>query len=124
MIGYDDNPHTKFGIDEVYINKEFAINLMDKLQQRAVFSLDSDDNIVHKNVSHDMILIFHKKVPSKNLIYRFLEFLHQYPSKEDYVKSNTLLNDEEELFAAIKLQKFVFVTHKTLSKETYSPALD
>ena len=117
---HENNPHVQFGIDEIYIHKGLALNLLNKLQQRAVLSLDSEDTIVQNNVSQDMILIFHKRVPSKNLIYRFLGFLNKYAEKEHYIKSNTLLN-EEELFEAIKSKKFVLVTHKTLSKEIYCP---
>jgi len=121
MTSYEDDPHSKFGIDEIYIQEGFDLDLLNKLHQRATLSLDCEETIVQKNVSHDMILIFHKRVPSKNMIYRFLQFLNQYDDKDFYIKSNTLLN-EEELFEAIKLKKFVLVTHRTLSKETYSPA--
>ena len=120
MKSYDDDPHSQFGIDEIYIQKDFEQNLLNKFQQRAALSLDSDETVVRNNVTHDMILVFHKRVPNKSLIYRFLEFLNQYPDKEFYIKSNTL-DDEEELFEAVKLKKYFLVTHKTLSKEIYSP---
>jgi len=117
---YSDDPHTKFGIDEVYIHKNFELNLLDKLQQRATLSFDPEEVVVKNNVSHDMILIFHKRVPSKSMIYRFLEFLNQYSDKEDYIKSNALDN-EDELFEAIKVKKFFLISHRILSKEVYSP---
>lgn len=120
MNPYNDDPHTQFGIDEIYIYKGFELNLLNKLQQRATLSLDPEETIVKNNVSHDMILIFHKHVPSKNLTYRFLEFLNQYSDKEFYIKSNTLDN-EDELFEAVKLKKFFLVSHRMLSKETYCP---
>ena len=65
-----------------------------------------------------MILIFYNQAPSQNLIYRFLKFLDQDKNKESFIKSNTLLN-EEELFSAIKSKNFVLVTHRNLVKETY-----
>lgn len=112
--------HIKFGIDEIYIHEGFTYGLLEKLYQRSAFSLDAEEAIVQKYVSHDMILIFHNKVVSQGLIYQFLKSLHQEPSKEDFIKSHTLLN-EEELFATIKTKKFVLVTHRILLKETYSP---
>ena len=87
-----------------------------------MFSLDGEDNIVQKYASHDMILIFYSQVPSQSLIYRFLKFFNQDVDKENFIKSNTLLN-EEELFSAIKSKKFVLVTHRMLLKEISIPAL-
>lgn len=107
----------KFGIDEIYFHKGFNPNLLEKLYQRAELSLDGDDKIALKYASHDMILIFYKRVPSQNTLYRFLEFLDQYGEKEDFILSNTLLN-EEELYSAIKSKKFVLITNKILLKET------
>lgn len=123
MTLLNDDPHTIFGIDEVYIQKSFDLNLLGKLQQRAALSLDSEETVVQNNVSCDMILVFHKRVQNKSMIYRFLKFLNQYAEKEDFIRSNTLLN-EEELFEAIKSKKFVLVTQKTLAKDTYSPTLN
>ena len=111
--------HAKFGIDEVYFHKGFHAVLLEKLHQRAVLSLDAEDNIVLKNVSHDMILIFHNRPPNQNLIYRFLEFLNRHIDKEDFIKSNTLLN-EDELLSAIKTKNFVLVTYRMLSKGIHS----
>jgi hypothetical protein len=121
MTSQDNYAHAKFGIDEIYIHEGFTYSLLEKLHQRAVFSLDAEDNIVQKYTSHDMILIFHKQVPSQSLIYRFLKFVNQDVDKENFIKSNTLLN-EEELFSTIKSKKFVLVTHRILLKEIYSPA--
>lgn len=122
MSPQDNYVHAKFGIDEIYIHEGFTCGLLEKLHQRAVFSLDAEDNIVQKYTSHDMILIFHNRVPSQSLIYRFLQFLDQKADKESFIKSNTLLN-EEELFSTIKSKKFILVTHRILLKEIYSPAL-
>jgi hypothetical protein len=121
MSSQDNYVHSKFGIDEIYIHQGFTSNLLEKLHRRAVFSLDAEDNVVQKHVSHDMILIFHKQVSNQSLIYRFLSFLHQYADKENFIKSNTLLN-EDELFLSLKSKKFVLVTHKILLKETYHPS--
>jgi len=106
--------HTKFGIDEIYIHKGLDQNLLNKLTQRAEKTLDASDTIIKKHASADMILIFYKKIPTQNLIYRFLEFLDQNPNKDSFLKDNTLLN-EEELFAAIKLKNFVLITPKVLT---------
>jgi hypothetical protein len=122
MSSQDNYAHAKFSIDEIYIHEGFPYSLLEKLHQRAVFSLDAEDNIVQKYTSHDMILIFHNRVPSQNLIYRFLKFLDQDADKENYIKSNTILN-EEELFSTIKTKKFVLVTYRILLKETYSPEM-
>lgn len=120
MSSQDNYANAKFGIDEIYIHGGLPSNLLEKIHQRAVFSLDAEDNIVQKYASHDMILIFHKQVPSPSLIYRFLKFLNQDVNKENFIESNTLMN-EEELFSAIKSKTFVLVTPRTLAKETYSP---
>lgn len=110
----------KFGIDEIYIHDGLSLNLLEKLHQRAVFSLDAEDNIIQKYATHDMVLIFHKKVPIPSVIYRFLKSLDLDTDKENFIKSNTLLN-EEELFSSIKSVQFVLVTKRTLIKETYNP---
>jgi ribosomal protein L16 Arg81 hydroxylase len=107
---------SRFGIDEIYFYNGFSANLLEKLHQRAVLSLDASDAIVLNHVFHDMILIFHKKVPSQNLLYRFLKFLHLYADKENFIKSNTLLN-ADELFSAIKSKNYALITHRTLTHE-------
>ncbi len=116
MSPQDHYVHAKFGIDEVYFHEGFKHDLLEKLHHRAVLSVDADDDIVKKYASHDMILIFHNRVPNQSPIYRFLKFLDQYADKENYIRSNTLLN-EEELFSAIKSKNFVLVTHRILIKE-------
>jgi hypothetical protein len=121
MSSQDHYAYAKFGIDEVYIHEELTSSLLEKLDQRAAFSLDAENNIVQKHVSYNMILIFHNQIANQSLIYRFLKFLDQDPNKENFIKSNTLLN-EDELFSAIKSKKFVLVTHRTLLKKTYSPS--
>ena len=123
MSSQENYPHAKFGIDEIYFHKGLEYSLLEKLYQRAVFSLDNEDNFIQKHVSHDMILIFHKKVSSPNLIYGFLKCLDQKADKASFIKSNTLFN-EEELFSTIKSKKFILVTPKILLKETYHPAGD
>jgi hypothetical protein len=122
MSTQDNYMLAKFGIDEIYFHENLAHNLLEKLQQRAVLSLDAEDNIVQKHVSHDMILIFYKQVPSQNLIYRFLKHLDQDVKKTNFIESNTLLN-EEEFYSATKSKTFVLVTHRMLSKGVYHPTL-
>lgn len=122
MSSQDNYAHAKFGIDEIYFHEGFPYSLLEKLYQRAIFSLDAEDNVIQKFALHDMILIFHNQVPNHSLIYRFLKFLDQDVDKESFIKSNTLLN-EEELFLAVKSKKFVLITHKILVKETHSPTL-
>lgn len=117
----DNYIQAKFGVDEVYIHENLSYSLLEKLHRRALFSLDADDPIIQKCASHDMVLIFHKQAPTPSLIYRFLKTLYQDEKREEFIKSNTLIN-EEELFEAIKLQKFVLVTPRTLAKEIYSPS--
>jgi hypothetical protein len=112
--------HAKFGIDEIYIHEAFTYNLLEKLYQRAAITLDAENNIVRKHAFHDMILIFYHRIPNQSLILRFLKYLDEDMDKENFIKSNTLLN-EEELFASIKSKKFVLVTHRFLVKETYIP---
>lgn len=120
MSPQDNDAHTQFGIDEIYFHAGFAPHLLEKLQQRAMLSLDAEDTIVLKNVSCDMILIFHKQVSSHTRIYGFLKFLRQYANKEAFIEANTLLN-EEELFAAIKSKNFVLVTPRMLAHGTHRP---
>lgn len=120
MLHQDNYVHAKFGIDEIYIHEGFTRELLEKLKNRAFLSLDAEDNIVLKYASHDMILIFHKQIPNQGLIYRFLKFLDQYAGKQDFIQSNTLLN-EEELFSTIKSKNFILITKQTLLKESYSP---
>lgn len=121
MSSQDHYVVAKFGIDEIYIHEGLTHSLLEKLHQRAVFSLDAEDNIVRKYVSLDMVLIFRNPAPTTSLIYQFLKFLHQDVNRENFIKANTLIN-EEELFSAIKSKNFVLVTHRNLVKETYTPA--
>ena len=116
MLPQDNSAHAKFGIDEVYFHERFTYGLLEKLHQRAALSLDAEDNIVRKYASHDMILVFHKKAPSQSLIYRFLEFIERDVDRANFIKSNTLLN-EEELFSAIKSKNYILVTYRYLLKE-------
>ena len=111
------NAHTKFGIDEIYVHKGLDLNLLKKLQQRAEKTLDCSDTIIKKHASVDMLLIFYKRTPTQNLIYRFLEFINQNPHKESFLADNTLIN-EEELYTAIKLKTFILITPKNLSIES------
>jgi hypothetical protein len=120
-MSQDNYALAKFGIDGIYIRENFTYSLLDKLQQRAVLTLDADDNIAAKYTSHDMVLIFYKEVPNHSLLYRFLKFLSQDAKKESFIESHTLL-DEEELFPAIKSKKFVLITHRVLAKEIHTPA--
>jgi len=110
MSFQDNYVLAKFGIDEIYIHEGLNDNLLQKLHQRAVLSLDAEDSIVQKYVSYDMVLIFHKITPTSGLIYRFLKFLDQDKNRENFIKSNTLIN-EGELFPAIKSKNFVLVTN-------------
>lgn len=121
MSFQDNYALEKFGIDEIYIHDGLTYNLLEKLHQRAVLSLDAEDHIVQKYVSRDIVFIFRKVTPTSGLIYRFLKFLDQDKNKENFIKSNTLIN-EEELFSAIKSKNFVLVTHRKLVKETYCPS--
>ena len=105
----------KFGIDEIYIHEGLSYSLLEKLYQRAVFSIDSEDRIASRYVSHDMVLIFYKQIPSQSVIYSFLKSLDRDSNKKDFIQSNTLIN-EEELFLAIKSKKYVLVTHRVLVK--------
>lgn len=122
-MSFQENSYAlaKFGIDEIYIHDGLPPILLEKLHQRAVLSLDSEDNIVLKYAAHDMILVFRNSVPTPSLIYRFLKFLHEFPGKDDFIESNTLIN-EDELFAAIKSKEFVLVTPKILLKNTHLPS--
>lgn len=117
MSSQDNYALAKFGIDEIYIHEGFSNELLEKLYRRAEFSLDAEDNIVQKYATHDMTLIFHKHVQAPGLIYRFLKFIHQDVGKQAFIKSHTLLN-EDELFSTIKSKKFVLITPKILIKET------
>lgn len=118
MSSQGDYAHAKFGIDEIYFHEVFTYSLLEKLNQRALFSLDAENKIVQKYASHDMVLIFHNHVPNHSRIYRFLEFLDRKADKESFIKSNILFN-EEELFSAIKSKKFVLITYRVLIKENY-----
>ncbi|MFA6915020.1 MAG: hypothetical protein WC222_01360 [Parachlamydiales bacterium] len=122
MFSQDNYAHAKFGIDEIYVHDGFTYDLLEKLHQRSVYCLDAEDKIVQKYTSHDMVLVFNNRVPSQSLIYRFLEALDKDVAKDIFIKSNTLLN-EEELFPTIRSKQFVLVTHRILLKETYSPTL-
>lgn len=121
MSSQDNYALAKFGIDEIYIHEGFTYSLLEKLHQRAMFSIDAEDSIVQKYVSLDIVLIFRNPAPTPSLIYHFLKFLDQDKNRENFIKTNTLIN-EEELFSAIKSKNFVLVTHRNLVKETYSPA--
>lgn len=103
----------KFGIDELYIHAGFSRDLLDKLHQRAAYSLDGDDAVISKYASHDMVLIFYKAVPAPGMLYRFLKFVDQDPKREDFIESNLLI-DDEELYPAIKLKTYVLITPKRL----------
>lgn len=116
MSSQNDYLHEKFGIDEIYFHPSFPYELLEKLHQRAAFSLDAENSIVQKYTRNDMILIFYKTIPSQSLICRFIEALERNVDKENFIRSNTLIN-QEELFSAIKSKKFVLVTHKVLVKE-------
>ena len=119
-MSQDSYALAKFGIDEIYIREGFTPGLLNKLQQRAALTLDAEDNIVAKYTSHDMVLIFYKEVPNHSLLYRFLKFLSEDSKKESFIESHTL-DDEEDLFPAIKLKKFVVITHRVLAKEIHCP---
>lgn len=108
--------HTQFGIDEIYIHNGLDDNLLKKLHQRAVLTLDASEDFIFKNVSKDIILIFHRRVQDVHLIYKFLKFLNQSSDKDSFIDSHTLLN-EEELFSAIKSKTFVLITHKDITSE-------
>ncbi len=110
--------HVQFGIDEVYIIDGLNESVLKKLQQRSELTLDSNDTIIKKNVSYDMIFIFHKRLANTSLIYRFLEFLRKNPNKENDFKKLYKLINQEELFEAIKSKKYVLVTLMNLSHET------
>lgn len=116
MSCQDNYALAKFGIDEIYIHEGLTGVLLEKLAQRAVFSVDGENPVVKKCVTHDMVLIFHHRVPSQSVIYRFLEFLSKDVNKESFIESNTLVN-EEELFLAIKSKKFVLITNRILLKD-------
>lgn len=114
MLSKNNDMHSKFGIDEIYIHQGFTLELLEKLYRRAILTLDAEDSIVLKYASHDMILIFHNRALNQNLIYRFLKFLDQSTDKEDYITSNTLLN-EEELYSTVKSKTFVLITPRILN---------
>ena len=117
MWSQETNAYAKFGINELYFHKKFPLNLMDKLYQRAAFTLDAEDTVAQKSAPCDMILIFYRQVPSASLIYRFLKQLNQDANRERFIESNTLLN-EDELFQAIKAKQFVLVTPRAILKAT------
>lgn len=110
----------KFGISEIYFHPDFADNLLEKLFRQSEYTLDGEDNIALKYASHDIIFIFNKQVQSSSIIYRFLKALDQDKKRDNFIESNTLLN-ENELLAALKLKNYVLVTRKVLVKETYDP---
>jgi hypothetical protein len=111
----------KFGIDEIYIHPNLPSDLLEKLNQRAVLSLDGEDTIVQKHASHDMVLVFNKLLkPTGGNLYRFLKFLKEFPDQQSFIKDNTLIN-EAELFLAIKNKDYVLVTPRTLQKNVYTP---
>lgn len=120
MLDQENIICAKFGIDEIYIHAGFTELLREKMHRRAAFILDGEDEIVKKYVSHDIVLIFNKQIPSPSVIYRFLKCLDQDTKKDKFIEAN-LVTDGEELFAAIKLKKYVLVTAKVLLKETYLP---
>lgn len=120
MSFHEHYAQSKFGIDEVYIHDGLAIDLLNKLYQRAEFTLDGDDNIIKTHVGYDMVLVFNKQVPSDSMIRRFVKLVDQDPQKAEFLRSNTLLN-VDELFSAIKSKTFVLVTHRTLVKENHCP---
>lgn len=99
----------KFGIDEIYI-ATLSPDLLHKLHNRAMFSLDGNDVVIQKLVKNDIILIYNKQRPTASLVYRFLEHLDRDPGKDVFIKENTLI-DQEELYEAIKTKKYVLVTH-------------
>ncbi len=109
----------KFDIAEVFIHEGFTQNLLEKLYQRAVFSLDGEDNVIHKYATHDIILIFNNQLPSPSRIYQFLKFLDQYVKKNSFIQNN--LCEEKELFPSILLKNFILLTPKILLKAVYNP---
>lgn len=120
MLFTDNCMHEKFGIEEVYFHENLSFSLLEKLSHRAVFSLDAENPVIQKYASTDIVLIFNTQNPNKNIISQFLKYLDQDKNKADYIKANTLIN-EEELFIAIKTKKFVLVTYRMLPKETFEP---
>ncbi len=112
----------KYGISEIYFHPNLDINLLEKLFRQSEFTVDGEDNIVQKYVSHDILFIFHHQVQSEPIIRRFLKALYEDKNRDHFIKDNTLLN-ENELFAAIKSKSYVLVTHRTLVKETYIPPI-
>ncbi|MEX1012094.1 MAG: hypothetical protein WD595_04790 [Waddliaceae bacterium] len=120
MLFQDDYVHAKFGIDEIYLHEKISSNLLHKLHQRAIFSVDTESATVQKYASHDMILVFYKQNPTQSLVYRLLKFLDQYEKKQEFINFN-IIEDESELFATVKSKKYVLITYQTLSKESYIP---
>lgn len=115
-----DNTLAKFGIDEIYIYKNLSYDLLEKLNQRALFTLDGEDSLVQKLLTHDMLLIFNKSAPTNSLIYRFLTSLDRDIHKNSFIESN-LLDSEEELLSIYKQKKFVLLTHRNLPKNMHNP---
>ena len=111
----------KFGISEIYFHKGFTSHLLEKLFRQSEYSLDGEDNIALKYASHDILFIFNKQVQSSSIIYRFLKTLAQDKNRDNFIESNTLIN-EGELFAAIKSKTFVLVTPQVIVKDTYVPS--
>ncbi len=116
----DNYIQEKFGIDEIYLHETLSYDLLQKLHQRSLFSIDIESKTVEKYAPCDMVLIFYKQTPSQSLIYRFLKFLDQYKQKEAFINSNSL-ETEDELFSAVKSKKYVLITPKELIKESYLP---
>lgn len=102
----------KFGIDEIYFHQGLPSDLLQKLYQRAILSLDGEDPVVQQYAAFEMILICHKQTPTPGLVYRLLKTLK---GNAEFIRLNTLLN-EEELFSAIKSKNYVLVTNKILIK--------
>jgi hypothetical protein len=119
MSFHDNHINAKFGITEVFIHTGFTQNLLEKLYQRAAFSLDGEDNVIRKYATHDIILIFNNQLSSPSRIYQFLKFLDQDVNKHNFIESN--LCDEKELFPSILSKNFILITPRILSKAVYSP---
>ena len=120
-MSYQNNYiNEKFDIAEVYIHEGFTQLLLEKLYQRAAFTLDGEDNVIQKHATHDMILTFNNQLPSPSRIYQFLKFLDQnVKSKDNFIQSN--LCEEKELFPSILSKNFILITNRILLKTVYQP---